>query len=303
MPILNDIPQDPNQASYWSPDTPFATYPAAAHAMLHPGRVSESRWSVEDYMRHLQGRNNPYYLMQKYWPAGASQVQALQGMGADDNSGVLALVAALTLGVVAVGVAASGAAGYYAGKAIAPSDAQASTYGKIGIAVALLGAFLPDPVSTSAAVGGMAAATHYMSNRELSWTRTTTTVDPSSRALLVTVVSATRLPTMPRRTLALSSPWSHLPSRCRRRLPRRLSLSPLSPSSRARTTSSWSRSPRCSRWVVELPSDTTPRPARPRGRSGPGWAQQPVTSASSGSSPSGGGLRGKRGGYVRRTLR
>lgn len=165
MPILNDIPQNPYQGADWSGNGPFATYPAAAHAMLHPLRQNEARWSVVDYMTRFQGRNNPYYLMQQYWPAGASQVQALRGLGADDNSGVLALVAALTLGVVAVGVAASGAAGYYAGKAIAPTDGQASTYGKIGAAVAILGAFLPDPVSTSAAVGGMAAVSHYMEHR------------------------------------------------------------------------------------------------------------------------------------------
>lgn len=166
MPILHDIPQTPDQGAFWSPEVPFATSPAAAHAMLHPGRVSESRWSAVDYMTHLQGRNNPYYLMQKYWPAGASQVQALRGLGADDGSGVLALVAGLALGVAVIGVAAAGAAGYYAGKAIAPSDDQASKYGKIGVAVALLGAFAPSPLSVSAGMGGMAAATHYMSNRE-----------------------------------------------------------------------------------------------------------------------------------------
>lgn len=202
MPILNQIPTTPDEGAYWNPSTPFATYPAAAHAMMHAGQPQESRWSAVDYMKHMQGRNNPYYLMQKYWPAGASQVQALQGLGADEGSGVLAVVAGAALMVAVVGLGASVAAGYYAGKAIAPSDDQASTYGKIGAAVAILGAFAPSPLSVSAGVGGMAAVSHHMSNRGALWTIKSTkgTKGASSRERRGTTASETSpLPRRPKR--------------------------------------------------------------------------------------------------------
>jgi len=165
MTDLPNIPQTPDQGAFWNSGVPFATSPAAAHAMLHPDRVQGARWSVADYMTHFQGRNNPYYLMQKYWPAGADQAAALRGLGADDNSGILAVVGGALLGAIVLGVGASAAAGYYAGKAVAPTDDRAKTYGWIGAAVGVLASFSPEPVTVPAAMGAMALATNKLGER------------------------------------------------------------------------------------------------------------------------------------------
>jgi hypothetical protein len=161
------IPQTPHQGASWTGGGfPLSTSPAAAHAMLHPGRVGEARWSAVDYMNHLGGRNNPYYLMQKYWPAGADQAQALQGLGAEPNTGLLAVVAGLAVGAFVVGVGVSGAAGYYTGKALAPSEEESGGYGVVGVIVALAAAMAPSPVSVAAGLGAMAAVTHHLQNRD-----------------------------------------------------------------------------------------------------------------------------------------
>jgi hypothetical protein len=161
------IPQTPQEGAFWTGGGfPLSTSPAAAHAMLHPGRVGEARWSAVDYMNKMGGRNNPYYLMQRYWPAGADQAQALQGLGAEPNTGLLAVVGGLVVGALIVGVGVSSAAGYYAGKALAPTDEQARTYGGIGVLVGLASAFSPDPISVAAGLGAMAAVTHHLQNRD-----------------------------------------------------------------------------------------------------------------------------------------
>lgn len=160
------IPQTPQEGAFWTGGGfPLSTSPAAAHAMLHPGRVGEARWSAVDYMNKMGGRNNPYYLMQRYWPAGADQAQALRGLGAEPNTGLLAVVAGLAVGALIVGVGVSSAAGYYAGKALAPTDEQARTYGGIGVLVGLASALSPDPISVAAGLGAMAAVTHHLQNR------------------------------------------------------------------------------------------------------------------------------------------
>lgn len=161
------IPQTPQEGAFWTGGGfPLSTSPAAAHAMLHPGRVGEARWSAVDYMNKMGGRNNPYHLMQRYWPEGADQAQALQGLGVTPAE---AVDTALFFGAVAaiwiLGVGASLAAGYYAGKAMAPSDEQARTYGGIGAVVALASASSPDPISVAAGLGAMAAVTHHLQNR------------------------------------------------------------------------------------------------------------------------------------------
>ena len=123
------IPQTPFQAVYQTP-RPFATSPAAAHSLLHPSRVL-ARYPAVSY---LTGdiRNYPIALMEKYYPPGASDVQALQGLGADPSAGVLAAVAGLGVAIVVVGTALRAAAGYYVGKAVAPSAEQESKYGVAG---------------------------------------------------------------------------------------------------------------------------------------------------------------------------
>jgi len=161
------IPQTPQEGAFWTGGGfPLSTSPAAAHAMLHPGRVGEARWSAVDYMNKLGGRNNPYYLMQRYWPAGVDQAQALQGLGADQNEGLALLFLGAVVGVALLGAGVSAGAGYYAGKALAPSDEQARTYGGIGVVVALASAFSPDPISVAAGLGAMAAVTHHLQNRD-----------------------------------------------------------------------------------------------------------------------------------------
>jgi len=165
MTDLPNIPQTPGEGAFWNSGVPFATSPAAAHAMLHPDRVRGARWSVADYMTHFGGRNNPYYLMQKYWPAGSDQVQALRGLGADEGSGVLAAVLGVGAGFLLLGVGLSAAAGYYGGRAVAPDDERARTYGYIGAAVGLLSAFSPEPVTVPAGLGVLAAATNKMAGR------------------------------------------------------------------------------------------------------------------------------------------
>lgn len=181
MTDLPNIPQTPDQGAFWNSGVPFATSPAAAHAMLHPDRVQGGRWSVVDYMAHFGGRNNPYYLMQKYWPAGADQAQALRGLGADEGSGLLAASLGVAVGAALLGVGLSAATGYYVGKAVAPDDGRSKSYGIIGVAVGILSAFSPEPVTVPAAMGVLAAATNKVVGRL--WTKIkTSTGRASSRA-------------------------------------------------------------------------------------------------------------------------
>lgn len=165
MTDLPNIPQTPGEGAHWQSGVPFAQYPAAAHAMLHPDRVGESRYSVVDYMTRMRGSNNPYYLMQRYWPAGADQAAALRGLGADEGSGLLKAIAVGIAAGAVLGLGASAAAGYYAGKAVAPTDEKATTYGFIGLLVGLASAVAPYPVTVPAGVGAMAAVSHHLANR------------------------------------------------------------------------------------------------------------------------------------------
>lgn len=120
---LPNVPQTPYQGANFAGRNPWATTPAAAHAMLHPGREI-SQWSVMDYMLALKGANNPYYLMQKYWPAGADQAEALKGLGASEEDGLLAAFAVAAIGLLVVGATVRAVAGYQAGKAVAPTGAE-----------------------------------------------------------------------------------------------------------------------------------------------------------------------------------
>ena len=162
---LPNIPQTPAEGATWQGSTPFAQYPAAAHAMMHSDRVGDSRYSVVDYMVRMGGRNNPFYLMQKHWPAGADQAQALRGLGADESTGLLAALGIALAAAAVVGVGASAAAGYYAGKAVAPTDESASTYRWIGLAVGVVAAMSPYPVTVPAALGALAVASDQMAKR------------------------------------------------------------------------------------------------------------------------------------------
>lgn len=135
--VLHSIPQTPRQGASWH-GGPFATSPAAAHALLHPGR-QESTSSVVDYMMAFRGRNNPYYAMQRYWPAGADQAQALQGVGASPDEGLLGALGAIILGVIVVDLALSGVAGYQAGKAIAPNENDYMPYAAAGAICGAIG--------------------------------------------------------------------------------------------------------------------------------------------------------------------
>jgi hypothetical protein len=144
------IPQTPFQAVN-QPIRPYATSPAAAHALLHPGRVL-ARYPVVSY---LTGdiRNYPMALMQQYYPPGASDVQALQGLGADPNAGVLAAVAGLGVALLVAGAAVRGIAGYYVGKTVAPSREDEGKYAWGGaVAGILLG---PVGMAATAGVGLM----------------------------------------------------------------------------------------------------------------------------------------------------
>jgi hypothetical protein len=75
-------------------------------------------------------------------------------------------VAGLAVGAFVVGVGVSGAAGYYTGKALAPSEEESGGYGVVGVIVALAAAMAPSPVSVAAGLGAMAAVTHHLQNRD-----------------------------------------------------------------------------------------------------------------------------------------
>ncbi len=145
---LPNIPQTPYQGANWPGAGPFSTSPAAAHAMLHPERQT-TPWAVVDYMGLMQGRNNPYYLMQKYWPAGADQAAALRGLGASEDEGLLAVVGAAIIGALVVGATIRAVGGYQAGKAVAP---DATDYKSYAIAGAVSG-LIAGPAGMAAVAG------------------------------------------------------------------------------------------------------------------------------------------------------
>ena len=136
MPRLFPLPQTPAQAVAW-PSSPFATTPAAAHSLLHPGRHL-ARYPAVAYLTS-DVRNYPMGLMQKYWPAGASDVQALQGLGANPDEGLIAAVAGAAILVMVVGAVIRAGAGYYVGKAAAPDASSEGKYALGGAVAGLVG--------------------------------------------------------------------------------------------------------------------------------------------------------------------
>ena len=132
MPRLAPIPENPYQATAW-PSSPYATSPAAAHSLLHTPD-SLARYPAVAYLTSGLA-TSPRAMMEQYWPAGARDVQALQGLGASEGEGVLAAVGLGLLAVTVLTFAVRGFAGYYVGKAAAPDASSETTYG-IGGAVA-----------------------------------------------------------------------------------------------------------------------------------------------------------------------
>lgn len=100
-------------------------------------------------MTVMQGRNNPYYLMQKYWPAGADQAAALRGLGASEDEGLLAVVGSMIIGALVVGATIRAVGGYQAGKAVAP---DATDYKSYAIAGAVSG-LIAGPAGMAAVAG------------------------------------------------------------------------------------------------------------------------------------------------------
>jgi len=119
------IPQNPRQAVYGQAQPAYATYPAAAHSLLHTDQ-SLARYPAAAYMTSPI-RQSPMALMSYFQaPTVEAQAEALEGLGMEASTAALATV----LGVGALGIifvcVVRGVAGYYVGKAVAPAGSESS---------------------------------------------------------------------------------------------------------------------------------------------------------------------------------